>query len=61
MKRKTVTMTTVLACPHGDAPAGLTAHVIGLSCCTAAKVAWIRRGRMDVQIMISGQRIPGYR
>lgn len=61
MKRKTLAMATVLACSGGDAPTRLTGHLIGLRCCMAAKVAWIRRGRMDVHIMITGQHIPGYR
>lgn len=61
MKRKTLAMATVLACSHGDAAAGLAGHFIGLRCCTGAKVAWIRRGRMDVHIMTRGQRIRGYR
>ena len=49
MKRKTLAMATVLACSCGDAPARLTGHFIRLRCCMAAKVAWIRRGRMDVR------------
>ena len=54
-------MATVLARSHGNAPARLAGHFISLRCCMAAKVAWIRRGRMDVHIMKNGQHILGYR